>query len=62
VGDYVAGDATVWEEEPVERLARDDELRAYRYGGFWRAMDNVRDRDQLEELWRAGEAPWKTWA
>ena len=61
VGDYIEGDATTWEEEPVERLAGEDQLRAYRYDGFWRAMDTVRDRNHLEELWRSGEAPWKTW-
>jgi glucose-1-phosphate cytidylyltransferase len=61
VGDYIAGDATVWEEEPVERLAGEGQLRAYRHGGFWRAMDTIRDREHLEELWRAGAAPWKVW-
>jgi glucose-1-phosphate cytidylyltransferase len=61
VGDYIEGDHTVWEEEPVERLAREGELRAFRYDGFWRAMDTVRDRNHLEELWRSGRAPWKTW-
>jgi glucose-1-phosphate cytidylyltransferase len=62
VGDYVEGDGTVWEAEPVERLARDDQLRAYRHDGFWRAMDNVRDRDALEELWRSGDPPWRVWS
>jgi glucose-1-phosphate cytidylyltransferase len=61
VGDYIDGDQAVWEDEPVERLARDGQLRAYRYGGFWRAMDTVRDREHLEELWRSGEAPWRVW-
>jgi glucose-1-phosphate cytidylyltransferase len=61
VAGYVEGDATVWEEEPVERLAGDGQLRAFRYDGFWRAMDNVRDRNHLEELWRSGAAPWKVW-
>jgi glucose-1-phosphate cytidylyltransferase len=61
VGDYIGGDDVVWEEEPVERLAGDGQLRAYRHDGFWRAMDTVRDRNALEELWRSGEAPWKTW-
>jgi glucose-1-phosphate cytidylyltransferase len=61
VGDYIDGDSTVWEEEPVERLAREGELRAFRHGGFWRAMDTVRDRNALEELWRSGRAPWRTW-
>jgi glucose-1-phosphate cytidylyltransferase len=62
VGDYIDGDETVWEEEPVERLAGDGQLRAYRYDGFWRAMDTVRDRNHLEELWRSGGAPWKVWS
>ena len=62
VGEYIEGDATVWEEEPVERLARDGQLRAYRHAGFWRAMDTVRDRNHLEELWRGGRAPWRQWA
>jgi glucose-1-phosphate cytidylyltransferase len=61
VGDYVEGDATVWELDPVERLAGDGQLRAHRYAGFWRAMDTVRDREALDELWRSGEAPWKAW-
>ena len=61
VGDYIDGDATIWEDESVERLARDGQLRAFRYGGFWRAMDTARDRDHLEELWRSGDAPWKVW-
>ena len=62
VGDYIDGDGSVWEEEPVERLAQDQQLRAYRYDGFWRAMDTVRDRNVLEELWRSGGAPWKVWS
>ena len=62
VGDYIDGDGSVWEEEPVERLAQDGQLRAYRYDGFWRAMDTVRDRNVLEELWRSGGAPWKVWS
>ena len=61
VGDYIDGDHTVWEEEPVERLAAAGELRAFRHDGFWRAMDTVRDRNHLEELWRSGRPPWKTW-
>jgi glucose-1-phosphate cytidylyltransferase len=61
VGDYIDGDASVWEAEPVERLARDDQLRAFRHDGFWRAMDNVRDRNHLEELWSSGAPPWRVW-
>jgi glucose-1-phosphate cytidylyltransferase len=61
VGDYIDGDSTVWEAEPVERLAGDGQLRAFRHDGFWRAMDNVRDRSHLEELWSSGEPPWRVW-
>jgi glucose-1-phosphate cytidylyltransferase len=61
VADYIDGDDMPWEAEPVERLARDGQLRAHRYGGFWRAMDTVRDREHLEDLWRSGRAPWKVW-
>jgi glucose-1-phosphate cytidylyltransferase len=62
VGDYIDSDESVWEEEPVERLAGQSQLRAYRHDGFWRAMDTVRDRNHLEELWRSGGAPWKVWS
>jgi glucose-1-phosphate cytidylyltransferase len=61
VGDYIDGDDTVWEQEPIERLAGEGQLRAHRYGGFWRAMDTLRDQVELEELWRTGSAPWKVW-
>lgn len=61
VGDYVGGDATVWEQEPLKGLARDGQLHAYHHEGFWYAMDTVRDRNHLEELWRAGDPPWRTW-
>ena len=59
--DYVDGDATVWEEEPLRRLAADGQLAAYRHAGFWRAMDTARDRNALEALWAGGAAPWKLW-
>ena len=61
VGDYIEGDATVWEREPMERLAQEDQLCVYFHHGFWQPMDTLRDRRQLEELWAAGKAPWKTW-
>jgi glucose-1-phosphate cytidylyltransferase len=61
IGDYVDGDETVWEREPMERLAADGQLAPYRHTGFWRAMDTLRDRNDLEELWRDGGAPWKQW-
>lgn len=59
--DRVVADATVWEREPLEGLAADKQLRAYRHSGFWQAMDTLRDKRQLEELWAKGEAPWKRW-
>jgi glucose-1-phosphate cytidylyltransferase len=60
VGDYIAGDGTVWEREPLERLARENQLSAYRYEGFWQMMDTLRDKNLLEELW-ASDAPWRVW-
>lgn len=61
VFDYIEGDRTVFEKEPLERLARDGELAAYRHPGFWKCMDTQRDKMQLEELWQSGHAPWKIW-
>jgi glucose-1-phosphate cytidylyltransferase len=60
--DYVDGDATVWEREPLERLAAEGELAAFAHDGFWQPMDTLRDRQLLEELWQGGRAPWKRWA
>ena len=59
VMDYIDGDSTVWEREPMERLARDGNLVAYRHDDFWHPMDTLRDRMYLEELWQSGKAPWK---
>ena len=59
--DYVAGDGTVWEREPLQGLARDDELSAFRHEGFWQPMDTLRDKNVLENLWSSGEKPWKIW-
>lgn len=59
--DYIDGDDTVWEREPMERLAGDGRLAAYRHTGFWHPMDTLRDRKVLEELWVSGDAPWKIW-
>jgi glucose-1-phosphate cytidylyltransferase len=61
VGDYIEGDDTVWEREPMERLAADGELGAYFHEGFWQPMDTLRDRRQLEEMWESGRAAWKVW-
>jgi MFS family permease len=59
--DLVDGDATVWERTPMERLAAQDELRAFDHEGFWQPMDTLRDRQTLERLWEGGRAPWKIW-
>jgi glucose-1-phosphate cytidylyltransferase len=59
--DYIEGDKTLWEQSPLERLAREGELYAYHHGGFWQPMDTLRDKKHLEELWQKGEAPWKVW-
>jgi len=59
--DYIAGDGTSWEQEPLRDLARDGKLSAYRHEGFWQAMDTLRDKNYLEHLWAKGSAPWKRW-
>jgi glucose-1-phosphate cytidylyltransferase len=60
--DYIDGDETLWEREPMERLAADGQLMAYRHDGFWQPMDTLRERRLLEELWASGKAPWKVWS
>ena len=62
VFDYIEGDDTSWEHRPLEELANDGELRAFKHQGFWHAMDTMRDKAHLEELWSSGQAPWKTWS
>ncbi|VBB05186.1 nucleotidyl transferase [Lucifera butyrica] len=57
----IKGDETTWEYEPLESLARESQLAAYKYTGFWRPMDTLRDKIYLEELWQKGKAPWKIW-
>ncbi len=59
--DYLAGDDSVLEREPLERLARDGQLMAYRHEGFWEPMDTQRDLDNLNRRWAEGAAPWKVW-
>jgi glucose-1-phosphate cytidylyltransferase len=61
VFDHIDGDDTVWEREPLERLARDGELSAFVHDGYWQPMDHLRDKVLLEELWASGAAPWKVW-
>ena len=59
--DYIDGDATAWESDPLVRLASNGELIAFEHKGFWQPMDTLRDKNQLEELWLSGNAPWKSW-
>ena len=59
--DLVDGDDVRWEDGPMERLAADDQLRAFEHHGFWHPMDTLRDRNHLETLWASGSAPWKAW-
>ena len=60
--DYIDGDSTMFEKEPLERLAKDGQLMAYQHPGFWQCMDTIRDRNLLEKLWESDEAPWKVWS
>lgn len=57
--DYIDGDETVFEKEPIERLCQDGQLKAFKHDGFWQCMDTLRDKQKLEELWNSGKAPWK---
>lgn len=59
--DYIDNDKTVWEQEPLERLAKEGDLAALHHTGFWHPMDTLRDKMYLEALWQSGEAPWKKW-
>jgi glucose-1-phosphate cytidylyltransferase len=60
--DYIDGDTTAWEREPLERLAKDGQLMAYRHESFWQCMDTLRDKQHLQALWDSGQAPWKVWS
>jgi len=59
--DYIEGDSTQFEKEPLEELAKDGQLMAYKHSGFWQCMDTIRDRKLLQSLWDSGNAPWKVW-
>lgn len=61
VFDYIDDDSTHWEKEPLERLAADGQLMAYKHNSFWQCMDTIREKKLLEGLWESGKAPWKTW-
>lgn len=58
---YIENDLTTWEQEPLARLAAEGELMAFEHAGFWQPMDTLREKNQLEELWQSGAAPWKVW-
>ena len=59
--DYIDNDATSWELQPIEKMSLEGRVRAYKHHGFWAAMDTLRDKRNLEELWNSGQAPWKKW-
>lgn len=59
--EYIAGDSTVWEKEPMQKLAHVGQLAAFQHTGFWQNMDTLRDKMLLEDLWKSGKAPWKVW-
>jgi glucose-1-phosphate cytidylyltransferase len=59
--DYIAGDNTIWERDPLERLASEGQLSAFLHDGFWQPMDHLRDKVLLEELWNSGAPPWRVW-
>ena len=59
--DYISGDETIWEKEPLENLAAEKQLMSYKHYGFWRPMDTIRDKNILENLWHSNQAPWKVW-
>jgi glucose-1-phosphate cytidylyltransferase len=61
IGELIEGDDTIWEHEPLQKLAVSDQLRAYLHHGFWQPMDTMRDRSLLEEQWASGTAKWKVW-
>lgn len=61
VMDYITDDTTIFERDPIENLAKDGQLQAYKHEGFWHSMDTLRDRNRLDGMWKEGNAPWKIW-
>jgi glucose-1-phosphate cytidylyltransferase len=59
--DYIDGDDTIWERDPIERLAHDGQLMGYKHYGFWSCMDTLKEKNMLEELWKSEKAPWRVW-
>ena len=60
--DYIEGDSTIWEQEPLNKLAEEGELMSFKHDDFWQPMDTLRDKDYLERLWESNKAPWKLWS
>jgi len=58
---YIKDDMSIWEREPMEDLAKDNQMVAYKHSGFWKPMDTLRDKLELQRLWETGNAPWKVW-
>ena len=61
VFDFIKGDQTIWEREPLEQISNIDQLIAFKHNGFWHPMDTLRDKNYLNELWKSGNAPWRLW-
>lgn len=59
--DYIDGDTTIWEKEPLEQLAKQGQLSAFRHSGFWQCLDTQRDKDKLQDMWNKNDAKWKVW-
>ena len=59
--DYIEGDSTAWERQPLERLTKEGQLAGYQHTGFWSCMDTLKEKNMLEEMWNSGNAPWKIW-
>ena len=59
--EYIEGDETFFEKEPLEKLAKENKLKAFHHDGFWKPMDTLHDKSKLEDMWKSGNAPWKTW-
>ena len=59
--DYIDDDETIWEKEPMRKLAKESQMSAFLHRGFWQPMDTLREKQLLEDLWRTGRAPWKVW-
>jgi glucose-1-phosphate cytidylyltransferase len=59
---FIDNDETIWEREPLEKLSKSSQIKAYNHSGFWQPMDTLRDKNLLEEYWDSGKAPWKVWS